>query len=295
MLSTSGLTKQYGSKVAVDHINLHVEQGSFYGLIGPNGSGKTSTFGMLTGLLKPTSGEGMIASFPLKQMEKIKKKIGFLPQHAIPFAALTAREHLLFFSQLKHVSHTEEQCPSLIQQLGMSSYADTAVKKLSHGQSKMVGIAQAFLGSPELVILDEPMAGLDPATISMLRSFLQRQQQQKITILYSSHELAEVEKLCTHVGILKQGTLLKEGSLDALKAEANSLTLRVEKMVIPLIKSIERLPHVTAVSFMAPQLKIKYTGMEKITPHVIALLAKAGVQVYDIKEKSLEDLFLESV
>ena len=219
IIETKALTKYYRKRKAVENLELKVEKNSIYGFLGCNGAGKTTTLCILAGIVKKTKGTVTIDEKDLdKQENKIKKIIGIMPQNMSPYPNKTAFQNMLFYAKLKGMEESEaiKQINSLFKEFQLESIRNIKAKELSHGQAKLILITQAFLNSPKLVILDEPVSGFDPKKIIMLRKFIKKKRKD-ITIIISSHNLDEVDRLCTHIGIIHEGKLILQGKKEKIK------------------------------------------------------------------------------
>ncbi|MFI8710214.1 ABC transporter ATP-binding protein [Bacillus sp. NPDC077411] len=218
IIKTTNLTKIYGKQKSVDHLNINVNQGEIYGFIGRNGAGKTTTIRMLLGLIKPTSGKIEIFGEDFFQNQKeILRRIGSIVEVPGFYENLTARENLLINAKIIGV-HKKNALEEALEIVGLQHETKKLVGKYSLGMKQRLGIARALLHYPELLILDEPTNGLDPIGIKEMRKLIKSlAQERNITILISSHILAEVEQLVDHMGIIHEGKLLEEISLDALR------------------------------------------------------------------------------
>ncbi|ENQ3108754.1 ABC transporter ATP-binding protein [Bacillus cereus] len=218
IIKTTNLTKIYGNQKSVDNLNITVNQGDIYGFIGRNGAGKTTTIRMLLGLIKPTSGKIEIFGEDFSQNQKeILRRIGSIVEVPGFYENLTARENLLINAKIIGV-HKKNAIEEALEIVGLQHETKKLVGKYSLGMKQRLGIARALLHYPELLILDEPTNGLDPIGIKEMRKLIKSlAQERNITILISSHILAEVEQLVDHMGIIHEGKLLEEISLDALR------------------------------------------------------------------------------
>ena len=220
-VETFDLTKRFGDLCAVDHVDLRVERGSFYGFLGPNGAGKSTTIKMLTGLMASTSGSARLLGRDLStDALAIKERIGVVPEDLCLFQNLTAREYLTFMARMYRVPkpvYTVRR-DELLNLLGLDDTGKTLVLEFSHGMKKKLSIAAALIHDPELLFLDEPFEGIDAIASRTIRTVLDRMIQRGSTIFLTSHILEIVEKLCTHVGIIAGGKLVRETRLDELSA-----------------------------------------------------------------------------
>lgn len=218
IIKTTNLTKIYGNQKSVDNLNINVNQGEIYGFIGRNGAGKTTTIRMLLGLIKPTSGKIEIFGEDFFQNQKeILRRIGSIVEVPGFYENLTARENLLINAKIIGV-HKKNAIEEALEIVGLQHETKKLVGKYSLGMKQRLGIARALLHYPELLILDEPTNGLDPIGIKEMRKLIKSlAQERNITILISSHILAEVEQLVDHMGIIHEGKLLEEIALDTLR------------------------------------------------------------------------------
>ena len=225
MIEVSHLTKKYGHRLAVEDVSFAVADGGICGLLGPNGAGKSTIMNILTGYLSATSGQVTVAGHPLpEEADAAKKCVGYLPEQPPLYPEMTVQEYLDFAAELKGVKKAErkEQVRSAAHRTGLEKVLPRLIRSLSKGYRQRVGIAQALLGSPKLIILDEPTVGLDPAQVIEIRKLI-RELGQAHTVILSSHILSEVQAVCQQVLILSKGRLAASGSLQELTANGRSL------------------------------------------------------------------------
>ena len=225
MIEVSHLTKKYGHRLAVEDVSFAVADGGICGLLGPNGAGKSTIMNILTGYLSATSGQVAVAGHPLpEEADAAKKCVGYLPEQPPLYPEMTVQEYLDFAAELKGVkkAEREEQVRSAARRTGLEKVLSRLIRSLSKGYRQRVGIAQALLGSPKLIILDEPTVGLDPAQVIEIRKLI-RELGQAHTVILSSHILSEVQAVCQQVLILSKGRLAASGSLQELTADGRSL------------------------------------------------------------------------
>ena len=225
MIEVSHLTKKYGHRLAVEDVSFAVADGGICGLLGPNGAGKSTIMNILTGYLSATSGQVTVAGHPLpEEADAAKKCVGYLPEQPPLYPEMTVQEYLDFAAELKGVKKAErkEQVRSAARRTGLEKVLSRLIRSLSKGYRQRVGIAQALLGSPKLIILDEPTVGLDPAQVIEIRKLI-RELGQAHTVILSSHILSEVQAVCQQVLILSKGRLAASGSLQELTADGRSL------------------------------------------------------------------------
>ena len=225
MIEVSHLTKQYGNHLAVDDVSFIVADGQICGLLGPNGAGKSTIMNILTGYLSATSGQVTVAGHPLpEEADAAKACVGYLPEQPPLYPEMTVQEYLTFAAELKGVKKAErkEQVCRAARRTGLETVLPRLIRSLSKGYKQRVGIAQALLGSPRLIILDEPTVGLDPAQVIEIRKLI-RELGRAHTVILSSHILSEVQAVCQQILILSKGHLAAAGSLEELTADGKSL------------------------------------------------------------------------
>ena len=224
MIEVSHLSKNYGSRPAVKDLSFTVGDGQIFGLLGPNGAGKSTIMNILTGYIAPTSGEVKVAGFSLpEQAQQAKACVGYLPEQPPLYPEMTVQEYLDFASELKGVRRAErkEQVRRAARRTGLEEVLPRLIRSLSKGYRQRVGIAQALLGAPQLIILDEPTVGLDPAQVIEIRKLI-RELGKAHTVILSSHILSEVQAVCSQVLILAKGRLVAVGAPDELGEKLSS-------------------------------------------------------------------------
>ena len=225
MIEVSHLTKKYGGHLAVDDVSFTVEDGQIYGLLGPNGAGKSTIMNILTGYLSATNGQVTVAGHPLpEEADEAKACVGYLPEQPPLYPEMTVGEYLNFAAELKKVPRAQrkEQVLRAARRTGLEKVLPRLIRSLSKGYKQRVGIAQALLGSPKIIILDEPTVGLDPAQVIEMRKLI-RELGKAHTVILSSHILSEVQAVCQQVLILSKGKLAASGTLQELTADGRSL------------------------------------------------------------------------
>ena len=306
MIEVENLTKKYGSHVAVDNLSFRVERGMIYGFLGPNGAGKSTTMNMMTGYIAATSGTVKINGYDiLKNPEQAKKSIGYLPELPPVYPDMTVYEYLRFVAELKKVKKNERQVQieDVMKQTQIEDVKGRLIKNLSKGYKQRVGLAQAILGYPEVIILDEPTVGLDPKQIIEIRELI-RELAKKHTIILSSHILSEVSAVCDHIMIISKGKLVAsdtpEGLMTLLKGgrQMKLSVLGEQSKVEELLRSMES---VKDFSMQPPRaegmvsVNIRTEDTEDIRVELFHRLAAADMPIMELSlsEKSLEDVFLE--
>ncbi|HCI23814.1 MAG TPA: ABC transporter [Lachnospiraceae bacterium] len=306
VIEVENLTKKYGSHVAVDNLSFRVERGMIYGFLGPNGAGKSTTMNMMTGYIAATSGTVKINGYDiLKNPEQAKKSIGYLPELPPVYPDMTVYEYLRFVAELKKVKKNERQVQieDVMKQTQIEDVKGRLIKNLSKGYKQRVGLAQAIIGYPEVIILDEPTVGLDPKQIIEIRELI-RELAKKHTIILSSHILSEVSAVCDHIMIISKGKLVAsdtpEGLMTLLKGgrQMKLSVLGEQSKVEELLRSMES---VKDFSMQPPRaegmvsVNIRTEDTEDIRVELFRRLAAADMPIMELSlsEKSLEDVFLE--
>ena len=237
MIKLKGLTKRYGNLVAVDNLNLLIPKGEIFGFIGPNGAGKTTTINMIGGILAPTFGTVMICGINMESYpEKAKRKIGFIPERPYLYEKLTGIEFLKFIADLYGVGEdvflTKSQ--EKLEMFYLSDRSDDLIESYSHGMKQRLVMAAALVHDPEVIIVDEPMVGLDPLAIKMVKNLFRSLAEQGVTIFISTHTLKVAEDICDRIGIIHKGALIASGTPEDLKREVNEIDADLEQVFIRL-------------------------------------------------------------
>jgi ABC-2 type transport system ATP-binding protein len=224
IISTAQLVKQYGEVTAVNNITLTVGEGELFGLLGPNGSGKTTMIKLLTGQIRPTHGCVSIMGIDVvKDPVKVREMVGIVPEQETPPSFLTAEEYLHFVGKIRHLSDMEKQCSFWSEFLEFSDKKDVLCKDLSRGTRQKLMVAQAFLHQPRVVLIDEPLINLDPIMQRKLKDFLVHYVNEGGTVFLSTHILEIAEEICTRIGIIHAGHLVHEGPVADLKSRSQHL------------------------------------------------------------------------
>jgi ABC-2 type transport system ATP-binding protein len=286
-----GLTKRYDSDVlAVDNLNLSVESGSVFGLLGPNGAGKTTTMRMLVGLIHPTSGQVRIFGDVAKPGAPVLRRVGVLVEGPGFVPHLSGRQNLELFWRAGRASMADAHLDDALDIADLGDAADRKYKTYSHGMRQRLGLAQALLGSPDLLVLDEPTDGLDPQQMRQTRVVLRRVAEAGTTVLVSSHLLSEVEQVCDHVAVMNKGRLVTTGAVSDLLSATTAVYLEVDD--VPAARRVlDALERVGQVVPEGSGLSVELDGIER--REVVAALVGAGVGVETITARHhLEDAFI---
>lgn len=267
-LRLQGVVKRFGPKVAVDGVSLKVKAGSVYGLIGPNGAGKTTTFSMMAGFLKPSEGTLEVLGHDPMNVDALRSRLGVLPQDALLPASDRVGEFLCHMARLQNIppEKVESEVWTVLKEVDGKDWWDLRCGALSHGMSKRVAIAQAFLGSPEVVLLDEPTAGLDPRVAWEVRNVI-LSRKGRCTLIVSSHNLQELEEICDAAAVLDHGKVVASGSIAELTAA--SAEIHIELGSSPLgLDELKQLQGVTRVEhFPSDQMSHRESRFGELVVH----------------------------
>jgi len=235
MIKLIDLTKNYGKLTAVNHINLDVAQGEIFGFLGPNGAGKTTTIKMMAGLLQPTGGSILLGGHDV-QKEPLKAKFitGFIPDRPFLYEKLTAAEFMHFVSKLYGMEDPKDRISELLQLFGLPEWADELVENFSHGMKQRLVMAAALLHEPRVLVVDEPMVGLDPRGARLVKDIFKDLASKGVTIFMSTHTLEIVEQMCTRVAIINKGDIIAEGSVEDLGRMASMPESHLEPIFLRL-------------------------------------------------------------
>ena len=237
MIELKKLTKKYGEFQAVKGLNLSINKGEVFGFIGPNGAGKTTTIKMMGGILKPTNGTVTIAGINMQtEPEKAKSKIGFIPDRPYLYEKLTGMEFLRFTADLYGVSEETFEATALntLKDFSLADWGDELVESYSHGMKQRLIMSAALLHDPEVIIVDEPMVGLDPAAIIMVKKLFRTLAQKGVTVFMSTHTLKVAEDTCDRIGVINKGSLIAMGTTTELQREANITEADLEQVFLNL-------------------------------------------------------------
>ncbi len=306
MIEIKNLVKKYGNKLAVDHISFKVKQGEILGLLGPNGAGKSTTMNILTGYLSATDGEVKIGGYDiLENPIEAKKKIGYLPELPPLYMDMTVTEYLNFVYELKKADPKTQKkdLAAIMETVKITDVKDRVISNLSKGYKQRVGLAQAMVGNPEVLILDEPTVGLDPQQIIEIRDVIRKLGKQH-TVILSSHILQEVQAVCERIVIINKGKVAAidtPNNLARTLSNENKFSLRVagdEREVLDLLKSISGIKYVKSLGRKekgSMDFIIESEPNVDVRPLIFTALAQANMPILSLQsvDLSLEDIFLE--
>ena len=309
-LRTVHLTKRFGQKIAVDDVSLTVPAGAVFGLVGPNGAGKTTTFSILAGYLHPSGGRAEVLGFAPTAVDELRARLGVLPQDALLPAQDTVGEFLVHMAELQDLPHPKALAAAResLDDVAGRDWWNQRCGSLSHGMAKRVALAQAFLGEPEVVLLDEPTAGLDPRVAFEVRQLVKAKKGRR-TIVISSHNLTELEETCDYAAILDRGKIVASGSMAELTAANQEVRIQLaagtRRGTTPgevLVSRVRDIPHVTTVDLQEeqPELVVGFdrsqTDAEAIIGKVLTVLLQNEVRISGVtKGRGLEQRLIDLV
>ncbi|HOR62398.1 MAG TPA: ABC transporter ATP-binding protein [Smithellaceae bacterium] len=241
MIKLINLTKDFKTTLAVNRLNLEVAAGEIYGFIGPNGAGKTTTIRMMGGIIEPTDGKILIGGIDMsRDPVGAKKIIGFVPDRPFLYEKLTGMEFLKFIADLYRVDLRvfSRRAPELLERFALWQWKDEIVEAYSHGMKQRLIIAAALLHDPRVMVIDEPMVGLDPEAVRMVRDILKGLARQNVTVFVSTHTLSLAEDLCDRIGVIHKGTLLAQGTVAELNLAAKTGEARLEEVFLTLVREL---------------------------------------------------------
>ena len=303
LITTEDLTRNFGTLVAVDKLNIEIKEGDIYGFLGPNGAGKSTTIRMLSTLIKPTAGTACIMGHDIqKEPNRARRAIGIMPERPGFYEEMTGRKQLRFYGEFYKIPRAklDAHIEDLMGRVGMMRFIDAAIKTYSHGMRKRLAIAQALLHDPRILILDEPSTGLDPAGVMEFRELIRSLNKDGYTIFLSSHVLPEIQQVCNRVGILRRGALVAEDTIDNLRDQliaksSDRITVvatGIDEAILQSIRSIEGVANADRSQWGMMVLAEKGTSVQA---DVNDALVKGGAKVtaFTTLEPTLEDVFLD--
>ncbi|MCR5666591.1 MAG: ABC transporter ATP-binding protein [Eubacterium sp.] len=304
MIEINHLVKKYGEHTAVDDLSMTIEPGRIYGFLGPNGAGKSTTMNILTGYLGATSGEVKVNGFDiLKQPEQAKASVGYLPEIPPLYTEMTVEEYLVFVAELKKIEKGKrmEMVEEVMERIGLSQMRDRLIRNLSKGYKQRVGLAQAIIGYPEIIILDEPTVGLDPQQIIEIRNLI-RELGKEHTVILSSHILTEVKEVCDYIFIISKGRLVANDDKETLLSQMDGeqhVHLFVEASEEEVKRAVQEVDQIDEV-----KIEEKEGGCEVVCVmnakidlrrDIFFAFADRQLPILEmyVQKKSLEEVFLE--
>ena len=302
VVETQNLTKRYHDKLAVNALNLTVQEGEIFGFLGPNGAGKTTTILMLLGLTEATSGRASVCGFdPTRESLEVKRRVGYLPENPGFYEDMSAGENLLYMARLNRIPDDEarRRTSEVLDQVGLSEDGRRLVREFSRGMKQRLGIAEVLVKKPKAVILDEPTLGIDPdGAIRILELIKGLNRERNLTVLLSSHQLQQVQEICSRVGIIVKGRLIVQGQMDELgrailKERQWNFLLEVGAGANGLENDLRAINGVDEIEKRGHGLFLRCT--RDVRPEVISLLARKNLPLLQLRSEdpTLEEIYLK--
>lgn len=299
MIRVTGLTKDYGARRAVDHVTFEAQQGEILGFLGPNGAGKTTTMRILTGYMPPTDGEAKVAGYDVvDESLEVRRRVGYLPETVPLYTDMAVFEYLKYMADLRKLPDAETRVDEVLEIMGLGDRSEGMIGNLSKGMRQRVGLAQALLHRPEVLILDEPTIGLDPGQVVEVRNLI-REIGKERTVLLSTHILSEAQNICDRVLIINKGRIVAEDTPENLQARllgAERVMLRIRGETDDLPHTVEKVRGVQAVETKAEGLiEFQFAPGNDVRPQVAKAVIAAGFDLLEMRPMgmSLEEIFLE--
>jgi ABC-2 type transport system ATP-binding protein len=302
VVETQNLTKRYHDKLAVNALNLTVQEGEIFGFLGPNGAGKTTTILMLLGLTEATSGRAFVCGFdPTRESLEVKRRVGYLPENPGFYEDISARENLLYMARLNRIPEDEarRRTAEVLEQVGLGDDGRRLVREFSRGMKQRLGIAEVLVKKPRAVILDEPTLGIDPdGAIRILELIKGLNRERNLTVMLSSHQLHQVQEICSRVGIIVKGRLIVQGQMDELgrailKERQWNFLLEVGAAANGLENDLRAINGVDEIEKRGHGLFLRCT--RDVRPEVVSLLARKNLPLLQLRSEdpTLEEIYLK--
>jgi ABC-2 type transport system ATP-binding protein len=292
MIQVEELTRTYGSLTAIDRLSFSVAKGEIVGFLGPNGAGKSTTMRILTGSLAATAGRARVGGIDVfDDPRAVKRIVGYLPEFPPLYTDMTVRDYLRFAARIKGAKDVKAAVEKSIQRVGLEKVAHRLIDHLSKGYRQRVGIAQALVHDPQVLILDEPSSGLDPAQRVEIRELVKELSEGDVTVVLSTHVLPEIEAICDRVIIIHQGRIVAQDRIDALAQAAQGVALRVQRVDDGLLAALRAVPEVREVTDEGDGRLMVETSTD-VRPAVAAAAVPYGLLELGARRK-LEDVFLQ--
>lgn len=299
MIRVTGLTKDYGARRAIDDLNFEVQQGEILGFLGPNGAGKTTTMRILTGYMPPTEGQAFVAGYDVVEDSlEVRRRVGYLPETVPLYADMTVFEYLKFMADLRHLPNAQERVDEVVEMVGLEERIFSYIGSLSKGMRQRVGLAQALLHRPQVLILDEPTIGLDPVQVVEVRNLI-REIGKERTVLLSTHILSEAQQICDRVLIINKGKIVAEdtpANLQVRLSGGERVLVRVRDDADEAAQVVRKVKGVQAVqAFADGRLEFSFPPGQDVRAEVARVLVNAGHDLLEMRplQMSLEEIFLE--
>lgn len=299
MIQVEGLTKDYGARRALNNISFDANQGEIVGFLGPNGAGKTTTMRILTGYMPPTEGTAIVAGYNVvEESLEVRRRIGYLPETVPLYNDMTALEYLKFMADLRQLPNSEDRANESLELVKLGDRANSYISTFSKGMRQRVGLAQALLHRPEVLILDEPTIGLDPTQVVEVRSII-REIGKDRTVLFSTHILSEAQQICDRVLIINKGQIVAEDTPENLQARvlgAERILLRVRGDADGLGATVKKVKGTRKVDAKQDDsVEFEFSAGQDARPLVAKAVIEAGYELIEMRPigMSLEEIFLE--
>jgi len=299
MIQVNGLIKDYGTRRALDSITFDAKQGEIVGFLGPNGAGKTTTMRILTGYMPPSDGEAIVAGYDVvEESLEVRKRVGYLPETVPLYNDMTALNYLTFMAELRQLPDAEDRAWETLEMVHLDERANSYIGNFSKGMRQRVGLAQALLHRPEVIILDEPTIGLDPAQVVEVRKVI-REVGKDRTVLFSTHILSEAQQICDRVLIINKGKLVAEDTPENLQSRvlgAERVLVRVRGDADGLDETVKKVKGTRKVSSKQEDaIEFEFSAGQDVRPQVAKAVVQAGFELIEMRPvgMSLEEIFLE--
>ena len=301
MIEVRNLTKRFKDRTVLNGVSFQVNEGEIFGYLGPNGAGKTTTMRIILGLLKPTAGNALVWGQNLGENEGLRRRIGVLLEHDGLYERISAYENLDYYAQLYGVSSRVEKIENLLEFTGLSDRKDDKVGKFSKGMKRKLALARAIIHDPDVLFLDEPLAGLDPEAQKMVRDLILRLSgEERMTVFLNSHDLDEVQRICSKIAILQRGEIKAYDTVDNLRGRYTKPTVEIAlsdgREVEKALNLLSSLNYISECKQHNDGITVTLTESE-MSSTLLSFLVEQGLKVEEIKRvtKSLEDIYLEIV
>ncbi len=298
MIEVENLSKRYGEVLAINGVSFSAQPGQVTGFLGPNGAGKTTTMRILTGFMPPTEGKAVVAGFDVfEQSLEVRKRVGYLPENVPLYRDLTARDYLLYIGEIRGVKNRRARADEVLERVGLIHRANSRIRTLSKGMRQRVGLAQALIHNPPVLILDEPTIGLDPIQVLELRDLV-RDLGHDHTVLFSTHILSEAEQVCDKVVIINQGRIVAQGSPAGLRAElerGGRVLARIDGDPTAALPIIQGVPGIAGAEIAIDGIIATPDGNHDPRPQIAQALIQKGFKLTELRPLAvnLEEIFLE--
>ena len=302
VVQTKDLSKRYREKLAVNALNLTVEEGEIFGFLGPNGAGKTTTILMLLGLTEPTSGQVAVCGFnPTRESLEVKRRVGYLPENPGFYDDISAKENLLYMARLNRIPEDQarKRTAEVLDQVGLADDGRRLVREFSRGMKQRLGIAEVLVKNPTAIILDEPTLGIDPdGAIRILEMIKDLNRQHGLTVMLSSHQLQQVQEICSRVGIIVRGKMIVQGQMDELgrsilKGRDWNFLLEIRGDESGLERELQSIAGVDEIEKRKQGWFLRCT--RDVRPEITSIVARKGLQLLQLRSEdpTLEEIYLK--